>query len=286
MYEKLVPPQICGGHKFCCRYYLYTYDFDWFLMSIPPNFPPRKLPSQPPKMLNAQPPKMGSLPQNQPVLNPQSEQVKTTSMRETNQISQPKPFAPAFQDEEVYVDDEMFNSIPQLLKVNEQPFFRWFRRVFLALIVMSIFIGGVGWFVKAPIELIGVVVLISWSIVILFALPEAIVPYKKTTIDLVGGQVRVGRTKQRPLSDITSALLDKTNKNVRVWLGFDKKDGFWVPLKSTKFRMKHEDLLALRATIPQTKIDMNVPEINVDVKKLKKEPISKQQLVNYIETLI
>lgn len=241
-----------------------------------PNFPSRGLPVGPPKF---------SLPPTVPKLNQPNPKSLDTGVPHPPQATHPINHAPAPTIEDAYVDESIFNDAPRVLTVNEQPFFRWFKRVFLALIVMTIFIAGVTLYFKATWEIAVITTAVAWAIVLLFALPDAIMPYKKTQIDLTAKTVKVGRKKPQPLSDLHVALLDARGRNIRVWLGFNKQQGFWVPLKSSKFRMKHEDLLALRATIPSTDIAENVELVEVN-RKVKNTPISKTQLSQYIESLI
>lgn len=230
------------------------------------NFPPRRLPSAPPKPVSGF-----------PAIKKPAPAVSTTAPVNTQKVNK---------TEESFTNESIFSSMQRVLTVNEQPFFRWFQRVFIALIVMSIFILCVAFFVKAPFELAGITIAISWAIVLLIALPEAIIPFKKTKFDLTAETVKVGRTKATPISDLTVAHLDASSKNIRLWLGFTEKNGFWVPVKSSRFRMKQEDLLALRTVIPETSVSNNVPVLDLREPKIKNTPISKDQLISYIESFV
>ncbi len=227
------------------------------------NFPPRRLPSAPPKPVTGFP-----------------------GIRKSTPAPAPVGSQDDHHNEESFANESIFSSMQRVLTVNEQPFFRWFQRVFIALIIMSIFILSVAFFVKAPWELAGITVAISWGIVLLIALPEAIIPFKKTKFDLTAGTVKVGRAKATPISDLTVAQLDASSKNIRLWLGFNEKNGFWVPVKSSRFRMKQEDLLALRTVIPETSVSDEVATLDLREPKIKKSPISKEQLVSYIESFV
>lgn len=237
------------------------------MSSLPPNLPAKKLPSVPPKIGAA------SSPFAKPTIPP------------VTLNTHPGPRLQA-SPEDAYVDLGMFQDTPRVLTVNEQPFYRWFRRVFLALIAMSLFLFGVSFVVNAPIELAGGAILISWAIVILIALPDAIMPYKKTKFDLTAKTVKIGSAKPQPISNIAGADLEIKGKNKRVWFAIDAKKGFWVPLTSSKFSMKHEDLLALRTIIPETTIPNNVATVETETTKLKKTPVSKNQLAEFLENLI
>lgn len=241
------------------------------MSNVPPNLPAKRLPSAPPKIGDVRSPAARP---------PVTQQTPAPSLN-----TRPGPRLSA-SPEDAYVDLGMFQDIPRVLTVNEQPFYRWFRRVFLALIAMSAFIFGVSWFVKAPIELAGGAILISWAIVIIIALPDAIMPYKKTKFDLSKKTVKIGSAKPASISEINEAYLEVKGKNKRAWFGLGPKQGFWVPLTSSKFSMKHEDLLALRTVIPETQISNDIPHADLDERKVKKTQVSKNQVAEFIENLI
>lgn len=192
-------------------------------------------------------------------------------------------------DSEVFdTASPMFDNIPRALVVNEQPFFRWLKRVFLAIIVASAFVLAVTWFVKAPLEIGLWAVLAVWVAILAITAPEAIIPYKKTRFDLSDKTFRVGQKAPAPLDNITNAYITSDNKNIKLWLSVNssQKQGFFVPLKSNKFSMKREDLLALRTIIPYTQIEKdNGAKVNLDEKN-KKVPVSQESILNIIEDLI
>jgi hypothetical protein len=184
--------------------------------------------------------------------------------------------------------DSFFENVPRTLTVNEQPFFRWFKRVVLALVITSLFVLGVSFYVKAPLELsIGAVASV-WVVILAITAPEAIIPYKKTRFNLTDNTVRVGQKKPRPISEIKNASLNTDKKNVKLWLSFDdKKDGFFVPLQSSKITMKREDLLALRTIIPHTSISEEASNVEIDfTQKAKEVTITEPDLIDFIELKI
>lgn len=185
-------------------------------------------------------------------------------------------------------DEPFFGDVPRTLTVNEQPFFRWLKRVALALIITSVFVVAVSFYVKAPLELSIAAVGSVWVVILAITAPDAIIPYKKTRFNLTDNTVRVGQKKPRPIAEIQDANLNTDKKNVKLWLSFaDKKDGFFVPLKSSKITMKREDLLALRTIIPHTSISEadGVKEINFE-EKAKDVPVSQPVLTSFIEQKI
>lgn len=182
----------------------------------------------------------------------------------------------------------MFDNVPRALVVNEQPFFRWLKRVFLAIIVASAFVMAVTWFVKAPLEIGLWAVLAVWIAILAYTAPEAIIPYKKTRFDLSDNTFRVGQKNPLPLENITNAYLFSDSKNIKLWLSINssQKQGFYVPLKSSKFSMKREDLLALRTVIPYTTIEAdNGVKVNLSSKN-KRVPVSQKSILDLIEDLI
>lgn len=182
-------------------------------------------------------------------------------------------------------ESDVFEDVPRTLVVNEQPFFRWLQRVALALLVASIFTVVISVLSKVPLEFALISVASVWIIILAITAPEAIIPYKKTTFNIAEDTVRVGQKKPRPLSEITRGSLTMNEKNAKLWLSFNEneKDGFFVPLKSNKFSMKYEDLLALRTIVPHTSLKELQEPAPVEGKSL---PISKGSLEDLIEDMI
>lgn len=182
----------------------------------------------------------------------------------------------------------MFENIPRTLTVNEQPFLRWLKRVFLAILIASLFVIGVTWVVKAPMQVGLWAVAAVWIAILAYTAPEAIIPYKKTRFDLSNNTFRVGQKPPAPLQEITNAYLTSDKNNIKIWLSVNSsaKQGFYVPLKSNKFSMKPEDLLALRTVIPYTSIIEDDGTKVLLEEKNKKVPVSQKSVLRIIEELL
>lgn len=214
--------------------------------------------------------------------------LKDAAISEPNNGKVTQLSASDFETNDVTTDEPLFGNIPRTLTVNEQPFVRWLQRVALALAITSLFVLSVSWYVQAPIELALGAVASVWVVILAITAPEAIIPYKKTRFDLTDNTVRVGQKKPRPISEISEANLNTDKKNVKLWLSFnDKKDGFFVPLQSSKITMKREDLLALRTIVPHTSISGQEASEEIDFnEKAKDVPISQPNLIDFIELKI
>lgn len=253
----------------------------------PPTSSNRRLPLGPPSTLNSQAP---GLPEMVSIPDREDSALPKPIKRGLPQLPDVKPHvAPgqvnshSFTD--VFDDEGFFEDVPRTLTVNDQPFFRWFKRVSVALIVTSLFLLAVTFFVKAPLEMGLIAIAAVWIVVLAFSLPEAIIPYKKTKFDLSDNTVKVGQKKPVPLSDIKVGAMTVKNKNVKLWLGFSEKNGFTVPLRSSKFAMKKADLLALRTIIPHTHITPFGNDVEWD-SNVKNKEVTQNQIVEYVETLI
>lgn len=188
-------------------------------------------------------------------------------------------FTNVFNDKNTFFED-----VPRVLTVNEQPFYRWFKRAFLSLSITTVFLLGVTFAVGAPLEIGLTSIAAVWILVLAFALPDAIIPFKKTRFDLTKNTVRVGQNKPRPISDIKTGLFTQKKRNSTLWLGFNEKDGFSAPLTSNKVTMKKADLLALRTIISKTSITpYGVVDLSGDKNKVE---VTQQAIVEYIEKLI
>lgn len=252
----------------------------------PPTSSNRRLPLGPPSLLSSSSagpslPPMAQLP-NDAEESPQKRSLPQLPdvKRETTGTMNVQSFTDVFDSDEAFFED-----VPRTLTVNDQPFFRWFKRVSLALIVTSLFLLAVTFFVKAPLEMGFTAVAAVWVVVLAFSLPDAIIPYKKTRFDLSTNTVRVGQKKPVPLSDIKVGMMTVKGKNVKLWLGFSEKNGFTVPLRSSKFAMKRADLLALRTVIPHTHITPFGNDVEWD-KNVKNKEVTQNQIVEYVETLM
>lgn len=264
-----------------------------------PSSPARRLPVAPPKIGGGNLPPLPGNPKSatepakpSPVEETQAKEVTTSSIPKLSAANTGKgnksngvadSFTDVFQDE-----TDFFGDVPRTLTVNEQPFFRWFKRVSLALIITSVFLLAVTLLVKAPLEVGLTTIAAVWVIVLAFSLPEALIPFKKTKFDLTDNTVRVGQKKPVPISDIKHALFTTKKKNSKLWLGFDNKNGFFVPIKSSKFVMKKEDLLALRTVVPHTSVTPFGNMANLDTLEgnVNKAEVTQQEIVEHIEKLI